>query len=148
MSKALIIYGTRTNQTKKIADLIAEGIRLEGLEATVVNVNEVEKNGIDPVSYQAIVLGAPTYHGEMLQSMKTYLFALEKLSLEGKVGGAFGSFGWSGEAPGRIYDTMKHIFKMDLVNGPLMLKSASLGGGIKMAQEYGTDIANKISGTA
>ena len=148
MSKALIIYGTRTNQTKKIADLIAEGIRLKGLEATVVNVNEVEKNGIDPVSYQAIVLGAPTYHGEMLQSMKTYLFALEKLSLAGKVGGAFGSFGWSGEAPGRIYDTMKHIFKMDLVNGPLMLKSASLGGGIKMAQEYGMDIAKKISGTA
>ena len=114
MSKALIIYGTRTSQTKKIADLIAEGIRLEGLEATVVNVNEVETKGIDAVSYQAIVLGAPTYHGEMLQSMKTYLFALEKLSLEGKVGGAFGSFGWSGEAPGRIYDTMKHIFKMDM----------------------------------
>lgn len=148
MSKALIIYGSRTNQTKKIADLIAEGIRLKGLEAIVVNVNEVERNGIDPLSYQAIVLGAPTYHGEMLQSMKTYLFVLEKLNLEGKVGGAFGSFGWSGEAPGRIYDTMKHVFKMDLVNGPLMLKSATLGGGIKMAQEYGTDIANKISGTA
>lgn len=148
MSKALIIYGTRTNQTKKIADLIAEGIRLKGLETTVVNVNEVEKAGIDPASYQAIILGAPTYHGEMLQSMKTFLFALEKLNLEGKVGGAFGSFGWSGEAPGRIYDTMKHIFKMDLVGGPLMLKTASLGGGIKMAQEYGTDIANKISGTA
>jgi flavorubredoxin len=148
LSKALIIYGTRTSQTKKIADLIAEGIRLEGLVATVVNVNEVETKGIDPVSYQAVVLGAPTYHGEMLQSMKTYLFALEKLSLAGKVGGAFGSFGWSGEAPGRIYDTMKHIFKMDLVNGPLMLKSASLGGGIKMAQEYGMDIARKISGTA
>jgi len=148
LANALIVYATRTNQTRKIADLIAEGIRLKGLEATVVNVNEVEKQGIDPNNYGGIVLGAPTYHGEMLQAMKTFLFVLEKANLEGKVGGAFGAFGWSGESPGRIFDTMKHIFKMDMVNGPLMLKSASLGGGLKMAQEYGTEVAQKISGAA
>lgn len=146
MSKALIVYCTRTTQTKKIADIIAEGIRLQGLEATVVNMNEVEKEGIDPQSYEAIVLGAPTYHGEMLQAMKTYLFALEKLDLQGKVGGAFGAFGWSGESSGRIYDTMRHVFGMNMVNEPLRLKSVSLGGGLKMAQEYGMEIAKKTTG--
>ena len=50
--------------------------------------------------------------------MKTLLFLAEKASLEGKPGGAFGSFRWSGEAPDRIYDTMQNIFKMDMVNGP------------------------------
>jgi flavorubredoxin len=146
VSKALIVYCTRTTQTKKIADIIAEGIRLQGLEATVVNMNEVEKEGIDPQSYEAIVLGAPTYHGEMLQAMKTYLFALEKLDLQGKVGGAFGAFGWSGESSGRIYDTMRHVFGMNMVNEPLRLKSVSLGGGLKMAQEYGMEIAKKTTG--
>jgi flavorubredoxin len=148
LANALVVYATRTNQTKKIAELIAEGMRLKGVDATVVNVNEVEKQGIDYNNYGAIVLGAPTYHGEMIQTMKTFLFALEKANLEGKVGGAFGAFGWSGESAGRIFDTMKHIFKMDMVNGPLMLKSASLGGGLKMAQEYGADVAQKISGAA
>jgi flavorubredoxin len=82
----------------------------------------------------------------MMQSMKTLLFALEGTNLENKVGGAFGAFGWSGEAPERIFDTMKHIFKMQMVSGPLRLKSASLGGGIKMAHDYAGEIVKGITG--
>lgn len=145
MPKALIVYATRTNQTKAIADIIAEGLRIEGAEATVVSVGDFEKQKIDPQSYDAVVLGAPTYHGEMIQPMKTLLFALEKSNLAGKVGASFGAFGWSGEAPGRIFDTMLHIFKMDMVSGPLTLKSASLGGGVKMGQDYGREIARKLA---
>ncbi len=69
--------------------------------------------------------------------MKTLLFLAEKRSLEGRVGAVFGAFGWSGEAPGRIYGTMENIFKMKMVEEPLMLKSSNLGGGIQMAQDYG-----------
>lgn len=144
MSKALVIYASRTNQTKTIAEIIAEGMRFEGIEATAVTVNDFEKQKINPEDYDAVVLGAPTYHGDMIQPMKTLLFALEKFNLEGKVGGSFGAFGWSGEAPGRIYDTMKHIYKMEMVSGPLMLKSASLGGGVKMGQDYGREVAKKL----
>ncbi len=81
-----------------------------------------------------------------MQGMKTLLFLAEKAELDGKFGGAFGAFGWSGEAPDRIFDTMKNIFKMEMVNGPLRLKSASLGGGIQMAQDYGKEIAKKLTG--
>ena len=69
----------------------------------------------------------------------------EKANLEGKVGGAFGAHGWSTEAQDRIYNTMKEIFKMDMAKGPLLLKSASLGGGVQMAQEYGREIGDKLS---
>lgn len=144
MARALVIYATRTNQTKGIADLIAEGMRLKGVDVTVVNVNDFSKKEIDPQQYDAVVVGAATYHGEMIQTMKTFLFGLEKFNLEGKVGASFGAFGWSGEAPGRIYDTLKNIYKMEMVGGPLMLKNPSLGGGIQMAQEYGKEIAMKL----
>lgn len=144
MAKALVIFATRTNQTKGIADLVAEGMRLKGCEVTVLNVNEFDKKGVDPQEFDAIVLGAATYHGEMIQTMKTFLFNLEKFKLEGKVGGAFGAYGWSGEAPGRIYDTLKNIYRMDMVAGPLMLKNPSLGGGIQMAQDYGKEVAKKL----
>ena len=50
----------------------------------------------------------------------------------------------SGEAPDRIYDTMKNIFKMDMVKAPMRLKSASLGGGVQMAHDYGREIAEKL----
>ena len=78
--------------------------------------------------------------------MKTFLFLAEKAELEGKVGAAFGAFGWSGEAPDRIFDTMKNIYKMKMVSGPMRLKSASLGGGLQMAHDYGKEIAAKIEG--
>ena len=143
MSKVLIVYATRTGETQNIADLVAEGVRFAGQEAEVANIKEV-KNEADLNGYDGYVFGSATYHGEMLQGMKTFLFLAEKADLEGKVGGAFGSYGWSGEANDRIFETMKHILKMDLVGDTLRLKSSSLDGGLQMAQDYGRAIAKKI----
>jgi len=145
MAKALVVYATRTGETKDIAELIAEGIRFSSAEATVLNVINVKK-AEDLEGYDAYVFGSATYHGDMTQGMKTFLFLCEKAGLEGKVGGAFGAFGWSGEASARIFDTMVNIFKMDMVSGPLLLKSAGLGGGTRMAQDYGRKIGEKITG--
>lgn len=64
MAKALVVYATRTRQTQKIGELIAEGMRMDGLEVTVANVNEIEKKGIKLDDYDILVLGSATYHGE------------------------------------------------------------------------------------
>ena len=144
MANALIVCATRTGETENIGNLIAEGLRFSGIDTKVVNVKDV-KNENDLAGYDAYAFGAATYHGDMLKGMKTFLFLAEKAELEGKVGGAFGAFGWSGEAPDRIYDTMKNIFKMEMVGAPLRLKSSQLGGGVQMAQDYGREIASKLS---
>jgi flavorubredoxin len=144
MGKVLVVYTTRSGETQKIAELIAEGIRFTGAEAKVVNVTDIKKEG-DLEGYDGYAFGSATYHGDMIQSMKTMLFLAEKANLEGKAGGSFGAFGWSGEATDRIYDTMKHIFKMDMVSGPLRLKSSLLGGGKEMAQSYGREIGKKVA---
>ena len=143
MGKALVVFSTRTGETKKIARLIAEGIRMEGAEATSAAISEIVSES-DLAGYQAYVFGSATYHGEMMQSMKTMLFLAEKAELQGKVGGSFGAFGWSGEAPDRIYETMKNIFRMEMVSGPFRLKSASLEGVLQLAQAYGKEIGKRI----
>ena len=145
MAKVLIVYATRTGETQSIADLIGEGLRFSGQAAEVVSVKEI-KNEADLDGYEGYVFGSATYHGEMLQGMKTFLFLAEKANLAGRVGGAFGSYGWSGEANDRIFDTMKHILKLDMVGDTLRLKSSSLGGGMQMAQDYGREIAKKFDG--
>ena len=144
MAKVLIVYATRTGETQTIADLIAEGVRFAGHEAEVVSVKDI-KDEAALEGYDGYVFGSATYHGEMLQGMKTFLFVAEKAALEGKVGGAFGSFGWSGEANDRIFETMKHVLKMNMVGDTLRLKSSSLGGGLQMAQDYGRQVAKKLS---
>jgi flavorubredoxin len=143
MAKALIVCATRTGETQRIGELIAEGLRFSGIDAMVKNVKDISKEA-DLQGYDAVVLGSATYHGDMMKGMKTLLFLAEKANLEAKAGGAFGAFGWSGEAPDRIFNTMKNIFKMDMTSDALRLKSTSLGGGLEMAQEYGREIARKL----
>lgn len=143
MAKVLVVYATRSGETKRIAQLIGEGIRFSGAEADLADITNIKTEN-DLEGYDGYVFGSATYHGDMMQGMKTMLFLAEKAGLEGKTGGSFGAFGWSGEAPDRIFDTMKNIFKMDMVKGPLRLKASSLGGGIRMAQDYGREIGKKL----
>ena len=143
MAKALIVYATRSGDTKKIGEYIAEGLRIAGMDVDVRNANDIKKE-TDLNGYDAIVFGSATYHGEMMQGMKTLLFLAEKANIKGKAGGSFGAFGWSGEAPDRIYDTMKNIFRMNMASASLRLKSGSVAGGIQAAQAYGQEIAGKI----
>ncbi|MGC8906190.1 MAG: flavodoxin domain-containing protein [Desulfomonilaceae bacterium] len=145
MAKALVVHASRSGQTENIAELIAEGIRFTGAEAKVVKATAITSEA-DLEGYDAYVFGSATYHGDMIQTMKTMLFLAAKANLEGKVGGSFGAFGWSGEAIDRIYDTMKNIFKMDMIGSPLRLKTAALQGGLQMAQDYGREIGKKITG--
>ena len=144
MSNFLIVFATRSDETKKIGELIAEGIRISGHEVTLKRVNEI-KIEEDLKGYDGYAFGSATYHGEMITSMKQLLFIAERAELKDKPGCAFGAYGWSGEAPGRIFDTMENIYGMKMVSGgPLMLKASWVGGGIQAAQEYGKSLVSMI----
>ena len=143
MGKVLIVYASRSNETKSIGELIAEGVRISGHEADVKKTSEI-KNEEDLKGYDGYAFGSATYHGEMITSMKQILFIAERAELKDKPGGAFGAYGWSGEAPGRIFETMENIYGMKMVSGPLMLKASWVEGGIKAAQEYGKSITAMI----
>ena len=60
------------------------------------------------------------------------------------MGGAFGAFGWSDEAPDRIFNTMRHIVGMDMVSEPLRLKSAAAANDCEIAREYGRLVAVRL----
>ena len=97
MTKALIVYSTRTGATTKIGEIIAEGLRFSMIDVTIKDAKDI-KTEKDLAGYDAYAFGSSTYHGEMMGSMKTLLFLAEKANLQGKKGAAFGSYGWSGEA--------------------------------------------------
>ena len=143
MPKALIVYSTRTGETRNIAELVAEGLRFSAIAVTLKDVTEIKRE-TELDGFDIYVFGSSTYHGTMMDRMKTFLFLAERAELKGKVGGTFGSFGWSGEAAERIFETMKNIYGMEMAGGPLMLKSSSVDGGVKVAQSYGRELAAKI----
>ena len=45
MSKALIVYSSRTGQTKAIGELIAEGLRIAAVDVTMADVKDIKKEG-------------------------------------------------------------------------------------------------------
>jgi len=143
MGKFLIVYATRADETKTIAELIAEGMRIAGHEADVKKITEIKsEEGLN--GYDGYAFGSATYHGEMISSMKQFLFIAERADLKEKAGGAFGAYGWSGEAPKRIFETMKNIYGMKMVSDPLMLKASWIEGGTIACQDYGKSIAALI----
>jgi len=142
MSKVMIIYDTRSGNTGMMAKAIEEGIKEAGVE--VLSKRTASAKADDLKDVDAVVLGAPTYHHDLIASMKTFLFEMEKAALKGKVGAAFGSYGWSGESVQMMTDTMKHIFEMNVIEPGLKILRRPSESGLKQCQEFGREIAEKI----
>jgi flavodoxin len=147
MKKALVAYFSRTGQTETMAQYIAEGLRIGGCEADVKKISEL-KNEKDLVGYDGYAFGCPTYHRDMTENFKTFLFLAQKAALEGKVGGAFGSHTHSGDAAKAIFDTMEFVFKMKMTDlGSFLLKEDSINSteGRKACQDYGRVIGEMMA---
>ena len=146
MKKVLLAYISLTGNTEKMAEFIAEGIRITGHQVELKKISGV-KNAKELQGYDGYVFGSPTYHRDMVEPMKTFLFMAKKGNLEGKVGGAFGSNTHSGDAAKSIFDTMEFVFRMDVVDlGALNLKESMIdtGEGMRACQDYGKAIGEKM----
>jgi len=91
MAKALVIYYSRTGNTKKMAESVAEDIKNEGMEVVIKEVKDVDTGEL--LKYDAIAVGSPTYYGTMAAQIKELIDDSVKLhgKLEGKVGASFAS---------------------------------------------------------
>jgi hypothetical protein len=79
--------------------------------------------------------------------MKTFLFLAKKADIAGKAGGAFGSYTHSGDAPRLIFDTMEHVFKMNMTTlGSFNLLEAAVETreGMRACQDYGRSVGEKV----
>jgi NAD(P)H dehydrogenase (quinone) len=92
MKKIVVIYYSRTGNTKKMSEMIAEGARIEG--EIQVDVFDVEDFSVEKVlEYDGIIVGSPTYYGSMAYQIKKFFDETVVFhgKLSGKVGGAFSS---------------------------------------------------------
>jgi flavorubredoxin len=117
--KVLVLYYSRTGNTEKMAQAVVEGARSAGnLYVELSYYVEPE----DLVQFDAIIVGTPTYNHSVPADI-TKIFedaSIKGLSLRGKVGAAFGSYGWSGEAPKSVIEIMKNKFEMNVTEPPLL----------------------------
>jgi len=145
VKKVLISYFSRTGKTQQMAEYIAEGVRISGHDADIRKISEI-KNEKELTGYDGYVFGSPTYHRAMPGLVETFLFLAQKANLAGKVGGAFGSYTHSGDAPKMIFDTMEFVYKMnmlDLGSFNLLEHLVETSEGLKACHDYGKAIGEK-----
>ena len=145
MSKAIIVYDSRSGNTEMMANAIEEGVKEAGIK--VLSKRAINATAEDLADVDAVVLGAPTYHKDLIQSMKTFLFEMEKANLKGKVGAAFGSYGWSGESIQMMTDTMKHIYGMNMLEPGLKILRRPGESGLEQCRNWGRTIVEKMKET-
>lgn len=109
--KALIVYDSMWGSTEKIAYKLREGIDEVGLHVTLRNLktNHISDIVTDMVKSRLILLGSPTLNNGMLPSMGAFLTYIKGLRPRKRVGMAFGSFGWGGQAVGEIENIMQEL---------------------------------------
>lgn len=144
MPKILIVYYSHTGNTEKMAKAIAEGAR------TLQKIEVELKRHESPWSldgFDAILIGTPTYSHNMTNNIKKFLeeIAFHKVDLKGKIGTAFGSYGWSGEAPRMVLEVMEHKFEMEVLKPPLLIKYTPDEKGLEECRKLGKSVAEKIS---
>ncbi len=91
MSKGIVVYYTRSGNTKDMAEIIAKAMNDAGLQTECISVEQV--NSDDLPDYDAIVIGSPTYYGQMAGPIKTLIDDMVSRhgALDGKIASAFTS---------------------------------------------------------
>ncbi|WP_027176076.1 anaerobic nitric oxide reductase flavorubredoxin [Desulfovibrio aminophilus] len=101
-NQVTIAYDTMWNNTRRMAEAIAEGLG-EAAPATTVklfNAARTDKNDIitEVFRSRAVLLGSPTINRGYLSSLGGLLEMMRGLGFKKKKAAAFGSYGWSGES--------------------------------------------------
>jgi flavodoxin len=152
MKKVLIAYFSGSGTTEKMAAYIAEGVRFSGQGAVTKKISEI-KNQDDLAEYDGYIFGSPTYSLDVPEPMKAFFLVLEKVGLEGKLGGAFGSYTHDvaykhdAYAPAIILNTLRDVCKMEPFElGPFSLKEdvVDTSEGMRACQDFGRVFGEKL----
>jgi len=146
--KALVIYDTMWASTEKMAKAVATGIDTTGASVKLINLAYAHRSDVmaDVLNAKAVILGCATLNNGMLPRMAGFLMYMRGLKPTNKIGAAFGSFGWSGEAVKLMNRAMEDM-KFDIVEPGLRVKyvpgHTDLSECVEMGKRIGQAVINE-----
>ncbi|MFW5837344.1 MAG: FprA family A-type flavoprotein [Desulfovibrionaceae bacterium] len=98
-NRAVVFFDTMWHSTEKMALAVADGLVEQGVSAKVMSVKANHHSEIMTEVFSAgvVAVGSPTHNNGILPGVADALTYMKGLRPQNKIGGAFGSFGWSGE---------------------------------------------------
>jgi flavorubredoxin len=144
-NKALVIYDTMWQSTAKMAEAITEGLMAEGVEVRQYKLTGSDKSDImtQVLDAKAVVVGSPTLNNGMFPSVAAFLCYLKGLKPKGKIGAAFGSYGWAGGAAKAVHQELEQA-GLSVMEADLTLKWVPDESEIAQCVDFGRQIAAKM----
>ena len=140
-----IFYDSMSNNTRMMADAIAQGIHdIDPVVAVkVFNVSRQDKNEILSHVFRSkgILVGSPSMNNVMMPQIAAMLEEITGLRFKAKKAGAFGSYGWNGGAVDRINTRLMDAGFETVVS--LKTKWRPDGKAMNECREHGREIAKK-----
>jgi len=141
----LIAYVSAYGYTKEAAHLIAEGI--QETEDITVDIADIENISLEELESKLIMsdgllVGSPTINQNTLLPVYKLFALINPIRDKGKLGGAFGSYGWSGEAPNLILENLR-MLKLKIFEETAAFKFSAENNKKENLREFGRNFAQR-----
>ena len=144
----LIFYISSYGNTRRMAEAIYEGAM--AVEHVRVSLYDLEGSEIAPFvdlieSADGIVFGIPTINGDAVKPVWDLLSSLAVINLKSKLGGVFGSYGWTGEGVKMVEDRLRGL-KLRVPIPGIRIKLIPTEEEINSCREFGHEMAQDLLG--
>lgn len=143
--KVVVAYSTMWGSTDELARTIADSLVAEGLDVEVYDlaVTSLAHLMVELLDARGLLVGSPTLHHGMLYRVAGFLQYVGGLKPAGRLGAAFGSYGWSSGATKQVADRLTEI-GVEVVQDPYTQKFRPTAAELDAAREWAASFAEKI----
>jgi flavorubredoxin len=146
----LVFYLSAYGNTRAMAEAIAAGA--ETIDGVRVSLYDIEGGETEPFvdlieEADGLVFGSPTINGDAVKPVWDLLSSLTAVSVRGKLGAAFGSYGWSGEAVVMIEDRLRGL-KLRVPLAGVKAKLIPSGEELAACRDLGRQLGLHLTGRA
>lgn len=140
-----IFYDTMWGATKKMALAIAKGLGNKGIGVKVLNTGKYDKNDLITEVFKArgVLIGSSTINRGVLSATAAILEMIKGLQFKNKIGGAFGSYGWSGESLKMLEDSLKEA-GFEVVSGGIKMQYNPTTEDLRECESFGENFAARL----
>ena len=144
--KAVVVYDTMWHSTQAMADEIAAGIANKGVSVRPIHIRSSHRSEImtEVLDAAAVVVGSPTLNNQLFPTVSDFLVYMKGLKPLNKIGAAFGSYGWSGEAVKLINKELQDM-KFDVIDPGIRIQYVPENKGLEACFELGQKIGQAVN---
>jgi len=143
--KALVIYDTMWHSTGTMGEVIVDALGEEGVDARLMHLRNWHRSDImtEVLDAGAIIVGSPTLNNGLFPTVSDFLTYMKGLKPLNKVGAAFGSFGWSGEAAKLVTKELEEM-KFDIIDPGVRIQYVPDDKSLDACRELARKIAQAL----